>query len=111
MCRVCLAAGTLNPIDRVVLADPANAAAAWACGGGVGLQRTEDGNGTWQRLSYEFHDLVAVSSQVLYGVRTWVTGQSSVEWSLDGGNNWINIGDSGMGGLSSAPQPLSVVSP
>ncbi len=102
---------TLNPAERVVLPDPANPAAAWAYGGGVGLERTEDANSAWQRLTYEVHDLVAVSPQVLYGVRTWVTGQSSVEWSLDGGNSWIDIGDPGKGGLSSAPRPLSVVSP
>ena len=102
---------TLNPAEDVVLADPVNPAAAWACGGGGGLQRSEDGNVTWQSLSSEFKALVTMGAQVLYGVRTWTPGAGSIEWSLDGGYTWTNIGDPAMPQLWSSPMPLSVVAP
>jgi hypothetical protein len=100
---------TLNPAEDVVLADPVNPAAAWACGGGLGLKRSVDGNVTWQPLSYEFKALATMGAQVLYGARQWVTGVSSVEWSLDGGYTWLDIGDLSMPGFGSVPMPLSVV--
>ena len=100
---------TLNPAEDAVLADPVNSAAAWACGGGVGLQRSEDGNVTWQPLSSEFKTLATMGAQVLYGVRTWTPGAPAIEWSLDGGYTWTNIGDPAMPQLWSLPMPLSVV--
>ena len=98
---------TLNPADKVILADPSNVMAAWASAGGVGLQRTQDGNTNWQPLSYEFHALTALSSQVLYGTAQWPVGTASVQMSLNGGSTWSNIGHPDMVGGG----PLSVVLP
>ncbi len=69
---------TLNPADHTILADPFNASAAWESGGGEGLKRSVDGNGSWQPLSYEFYALGSIA-QVLYGAAQWsIGGQSFV---------------------------------
>ncbi len=73
------------------------------------MWRSEDGNMTWQLLSTEFKALTVMDTQVLYGVRTWTPGVPAIEWSLDGGYTWTNIGDPAMPQLWSSPQPLSVV--
>jgi hypothetical protein len=98
---------TLNPADRTILADPFNVYSAYASGGGVGLQRSQDSNLSWQAIGSEFSSLGTLSPQVLYGMATWPTGIASVQVFFTGGTTWINIGHPDMIGGGT----LSVVSP
>ncbi len=97
---------TLNPDARAILADPFNVSGAWESAGFEGLKRSADANLTWQPVFNRFFNaLHATAPQVLYASGRFPVGAESIQWSIDGGSTWFNIGRPDMVGGG----PLSVV--
>lgn len=103
---------TLNTGDRALALNTLIPLAAWGSGGSEGLKQSIDGSSSWQPLNgSQFHALVSLEPNVLYGAVQWPLGTASIQVSVDGGINWINIGEQGMIGIADPnnSQPISVV--
>lgn len=101
---------TLNPVNRMILADLIDANAAWASGGGEGLFQSRDANATWHVIAPSFHALDLVVPQALYAVPQVYDSYASIQLSYDSGAHWFGVGEPGMVGMADAAavQAISV---
>lgn len=101
---------TLNPWNRMILADPSDVDVAWASAGTHGLFQSSDGNQFWNEIAPPYHDLDLVAPQALYGVAQYIDSYPRIQLSYDSGKHWFAVGEPGMVGMdeSANVQALSV---